>query len=270
MGIGIFYRQHPGEIQNLSIPIKVDYSAIGMSIAPGIRLRINDTWNVDWKIEVGAGKTVNVTLDSPGVNWNATKRDRYASLSPIVGCFYLFEHSASRVGLEVGYQKFWGDFGIWSNYGHWSQGTLSGVNLTVNLVYGPKNSDRNQSTLRQQDKQPFFQPMPCAVTGYARARTRDTLVMLKRMQHRGDEDKRSPLSARADASCSIPNVRPESGSPRNISAGCPEPCSAGPLPLPASKSPALRDARSDRRSAPASSEMSQWYGDPRLPDRQDA
>lgn len=136
MGIGLFYRQHPGEIQNLSIPIKVDYSAIGMSMAPGLRFRSNDTWNVDWKVEVGFGRAMKVALDSPGVNWNAAKRGDYLSLGPIVGCYYLFGNSASRVGIEFGYQKFWGDFEIWSNDGRWSHGTLSGVNQTINMVYG--------------------------------------------------------------------------------------------------------------------------------------
>ena len=53
MGLGLFYRQHPGEIQNLSVPIKVDYSAIGVSIAPGLRLRIDDNWEFEGKIELG-------------------------------------------------------------------------------------------------------------------------------------------------------------------------------------------------------------------------
>jgi len=136
LGVGLFYRQHPGEIQNLSIPIKVDYSAIGMSMAPGLRFRINDAWNVDWKVEWGVGRAKKVALDSPGVNWNATRKGEYISLGPIVGCYYLFENSTSRVGLEFGYQKFWGDFEIRSNSGSWSEGTLSGVNRTVNIVYG--------------------------------------------------------------------------------------------------------------------------------------
>lgn len=136
MGLGLFYRQHPGEIHNLSIPIKVDYSAVGMSIAPGLRIRINDTWNIEGKIEVGIGYATKVTLDSPGVDWNAMKKDNYESLSPIVGCYYLFENSASRVGFEVGYQKFWGDFEIWSNSGYWADSTVSGKNVTANIIYG--------------------------------------------------------------------------------------------------------------------------------------
>lgn len=136
IGLGLFYRQHPGEIQNLSIPIKVDYSAIGVSIAPGLRLRINDTWNIEGKIELGIGNGAKLTLDSPGVNRYATKRGDYKSLSPIVGCYYLFKNSTSRVGFEVGEQKFWGDFEIWSNSGRWTDGDLSGRNETVNIIYG--------------------------------------------------------------------------------------------------------------------------------------
>jgi hypothetical protein len=75
-------------------------------------------------------------LDSPGVDWNATKKDDYRSLSPILGCYYLLENSASQVGLEVGFQKFWGDFEIWSNTGRWYPGTISGKNYTANIIYG--------------------------------------------------------------------------------------------------------------------------------------
>jgi hypothetical protein len=42
MALGVFYRRHPGEIDDISIPIKMNYSAIGVSIAPGVRLRIDE------------------------------------------------------------------------------------------------------------------------------------------------------------------------------------------------------------------------------------
>lgn len=136
MSLGLFYRQHPGDIKNLSFPIKVDYSAYGMSIAPGLRLRISDNWNVEGKIEIGTGKADKLMLDSPGLDWTVLKKGDYNSLSPIIGCYYLFENSASRIGFEIGHQKFWGDFEIWSNSGNWSQATLSGRNDTANIIYG--------------------------------------------------------------------------------------------------------------------------------------
>jgi hypothetical protein len=138
MAIGLFYRHHPGDIQNLSIPIKVDYSVGGMSIAPGIRLRGSDTWSFEGKVEVGVGNAGKVTLDSPGVDWNATKKGNYGSLSLIAGYYYLFKNSASRVGFEVGMQKFYGDFKICSNSGYWSLGNVSGTGGTANLIYGIK------------------------------------------------------------------------------------------------------------------------------------
>lgn len=136
MGLGLFYRQHPGEIVDTSIPIKVDYSVYGMSISPGLRLNIDDGWTFEAKIEVGISYANKVTVDSPGVNWRTTANDEYISLSPIAGCYYLFENSASRVGFEVGNQKFWGDFNISSNNGTWSDGTVSGKNFIANIIYG--------------------------------------------------------------------------------------------------------------------------------------
>ncbi len=138
MAIGFFHRQHSGEIKDLSLPIKVDYSVTGMSFAPGLRLRINDEWNFEGKIEIGAGNAGKVTLNSPGVDWNATERGDYGSLSLIVGWYYLFKSSASRVGFELGVQTFQGDFQIWSNsggFGQWSYGSVTGEAGTVNLVY---------------------------------------------------------------------------------------------------------------------------------------
>lgn len=136
LGLGLFKRQHPGEIESLSIPIKMDYSVLGMSIAPGVRFRINDSLNIEGKIEVGISNSGKVTLDSPGIGWNDTKRDDYASVSLIIGCYYLLGNSASKIGLEVGYQEFEGDFQIWSNSGNWSGGNVSGTHATVNLIYG--------------------------------------------------------------------------------------------------------------------------------------
>jgi len=65
--IGFFHRHHSGEIQDLSIPIRVDYSVNGMSIAPGASLRINDALNFEVKFEAKLGDAGQVTLNSPGV-----------------------------------------------------------------------------------------------------------------------------------------------------------------------------------------------------------
>jgi hypothetical protein len=136
MGLGFFYRQHDGEIDNLPDPIKVDYAAHGVSIAPGLRLRIDDIWNIEVKIEFGAGKADKMMLDSSGVNWSVLKTDDYISVSPVLGFYYLFENAASRIGFEIGNQEFWGDFEIWTASGSRSPGTVSGRNVTANLVYG--------------------------------------------------------------------------------------------------------------------------------------
>lgn len=135
MAVGLFHRQHTGKIDDLSMPTKVDYSVTGMSIAPGLRLRINDAWNFEWKGEIGIGEG-QVTLNSPGVNWNATKKANYGSLSMIFGLYYLFKNSASRVGLELGGQEFRGDFEILSNSSGWTRGSVTGSNYTGNIVYG--------------------------------------------------------------------------------------------------------------------------------------
>jgi hypothetical protein len=136
MAIGFFHRQHSEEIHDLSIPIKVDYSVTGMCIAPGARLRISDTLNVEVKFEVGLGNAGQVTLNSPGVSWNATRKGNYGSVSLIAGGYYLFKSSSIRVGVEVGMQQFNGDFEIWSNSGKWSNGNVTGEGGTANIVCG--------------------------------------------------------------------------------------------------------------------------------------
>jgi len=136
MAISAFHRQHEGQTHDLSLPIKVDYAVTGMSIAPGVRLRISDTWNFEGKLELGAGNAGNVTVNSPGVIWNATKTGSYESASLIAGWYYLFKSAASRVGLEVGGQTFKGNFEIWSNHGYWTDGHVTGTGGTVNIVYG--------------------------------------------------------------------------------------------------------------------------------------
>jgi hypothetical protein len=85
---------------------------VGMSIAPGARLRINDTLNFEVKFDIGLSNAGQVTLNSPGVNWNATKKGDYVSASLIVGGYYLFKSSSIRVGVEVGMQEFEGDFNM--------------------------------------------------------------------------------------------------------------------------------------------------------------
>lgn len=134
--IGVFHRQHSEEINDLSIPIKVDYSVTGMSIAPGARLRFNDALSFEVKLEVGLGNAGQVTLNSPGVNWNATKKGDYRSISMVWGAYYLFKSSPIRVGVEVGMQKFQGDFEILSNGGNWSSATVPGEGGTANIVCG--------------------------------------------------------------------------------------------------------------------------------------
>jgi len=137
MTLGLFHRDHSGKINDLSFPISVDYSVYGMSVAPGLRLRLNDAWNFEGKLEVGASNTGNMRLNSPGVSWNAMRAGDYTSLSLIAGWYYSFAGSASQVGFELGYQKFNGDFEIWSNSGsNWSSGTLNGTNGTANILYG--------------------------------------------------------------------------------------------------------------------------------------
>jgi hypothetical protein len=107
-----------------------------MSIAPGVRLRINDALNFEVKLEAGLSDAGQVTLDSPGVNWNATKRGSYNSISLIVGGYYLFKSPSIRVGVEVGMQEFEGNFEIWSNSGSWSSGSVPGEGGTANIVCG--------------------------------------------------------------------------------------------------------------------------------------
>lgn len=136
MTIGFFHRQHSEEIHDLTIPLKVDYSVTGMSIAPGVRFRISDAFNVEVKLEAGLSSEGRVTLDSPGIDWNATKAGNYGSVSLIAGGYYLFKGSSLRIGVEVGMQEFRGDFKIWSNSGNWSSGNVSGEGETVNMVCG--------------------------------------------------------------------------------------------------------------------------------------
>jgi hypothetical protein len=136
MTFGIFHRQHEGQTNDLLLPIKVGYAVTGMSIAPGLRIRISDAWTFEGKLELGGGTAGHVTLNTPGVVWNATKSDDYQSASLIAGWYYLFKGSGNKVGLELGAQEFEGDFEIWSNTGMWTNGHVTGTNGTVNVVYG--------------------------------------------------------------------------------------------------------------------------------------
>ncbi len=134
--MGLFHRRHPGNIDDFSFPTKVEYTVTGISIAPGLRAKLSDAWNFEGKIEIGGSNAGTLTLDSPGVMWNATKKGPYGSLSLIAGWYYLLKNTPSRVGLELGMQTFRGDFEILSNTGSWSRGQVTGTSATVNIVYG--------------------------------------------------------------------------------------------------------------------------------------
>jgi hypothetical protein len=136
IGIGLFHRQHSGEINNLSVPIDVEYAVTGMSIAPGARLRISDALSFEMKFELGLSSAGHVTLKSPGIDWNAARKGNYLSTSLIAGAYYVFESSSIRVGVEVGMQEVNGHFEIMSNGGGWSPGNLTGEGGIGNIVFG--------------------------------------------------------------------------------------------------------------------------------------
>lgn len=136
MALGAFRRQHEGKINDLSFPTRVNYSVAGMSFAPGVRVRINDTWNVEGKVEAGLGNAGKLTLDSPGVIWNDTKKGEYQSISVIAGAYYNFKNTRSRIGLEIGMQEFNGHFEILSNSGQWAAQHVTGRSPIANLVVG--------------------------------------------------------------------------------------------------------------------------------------
>jgi hypothetical protein len=136
MAFGAFSRRHEGKINDLSFPAKVDYSVAGLSFAPGVRVRINDTWNFEGRIEAGFGNSGKLTLDSPGVIWNDTKKGDYQSISLIAGMYYLFKNTTSRLGLEIGMQEFNGDFEIRTNGGIWTAANVTGRSAIANIVYG--------------------------------------------------------------------------------------------------------------------------------------
>lgn len=134
--IGVFQRKHTGNIADLSFPTKADYSVTGISIAPGVRAKISDSWNFEGKFEIGGSTSGKLTLNSPGVYWNGMRGGNYGSLSAIFGLYYSLFSSNSRVGLELGMQAFSGDFEILSNGVGWTNGRVSGRSGTANIVYG--------------------------------------------------------------------------------------------------------------------------------------
>ncbi|HTF99268.1 MAG TPA: hypothetical protein VK654_01620 [Nitrospirota bacterium] len=135
ISLGAFHRQHTGDMNDLSYPTNVNYEVDGLSLAPGVRVKINERWYAEGKVEIGRGNEGRVTFNSPGVAWNATKTGTYGSLSVIGGIYYLFKNISSRVGVELGVQTFQGDFGIWSNYGYWDTCSVTGTSPIANIAY---------------------------------------------------------------------------------------------------------------------------------------
>jgi hypothetical protein len=130
-GAGLFARTHSGSDNTVTL----DYKAAGLSLTGGIGIKANDNVHFEGKLELGLGSG-EPDFSSPGFVFNSTDSGAYSSVSLIVGGYYTVSNPGLQIGLELGTQSFKGDFKIMNNGGSWSDGTVEGSSVTVNLVLG--------------------------------------------------------------------------------------------------------------------------------------
>jgi hypothetical protein len=133
--VGLFGRNHKGQIADPVLPTDVEYSAAGLSGSAGISIAATENFHFEGRFELalGAGKP---TLTTPFFTWNPTKEGSYAATSLILGGYFTISKPGLQLGLELGAQSFVGNFQIWNNAGFWSDGKVKGSSGTANLVIG--------------------------------------------------------------------------------------------------------------------------------------
>ena len=133
--LGIFGREHKGQVNIPFMPTDVKYDASGLSGSVGVSIPAAERVHFEGRVELALGQG-KPTLSTPGVVWNATKEGDYTAASLIVGGYYTFSKPSFQLGLELGAQSFEGKFKIWNNVGAWSDGKVKGSGGTANLVLG--------------------------------------------------------------------------------------------------------------------------------------
>jgi len=134
---GLFSRRHSGSgtIAALSEQTTIDYDAGGLSLAGGLRIKANENFHFEVKLEIAGGQG-DVKLSTPNFVWDQTRDGSYASVGLIAGWYYAFSKPGFQLGLELGAQSFTGDFEIWNNAGRWEDASVSGSSGIANLVLG--------------------------------------------------------------------------------------------------------------------------------------
>ena len=134
--IGVFGRNHKGQVADPVLPTDVEYSAAGLSGSAGISVKASDNFHFEgrFELDLGSGKP---TLTTPGFVWNTTREGGYAATSLILGGYYTISKPGLQLGLELGAQSFVGNFQIWNSItGSWMAGKVKGTGGTANLVIG--------------------------------------------------------------------------------------------------------------------------------------
>jgi hypothetical protein len=132
---GVFQRSYSGTFFDDTDTTSMDYDATGVCLAGGIRIKANERFHFEAKVEIGRGRG-KVALESPTVVWNRTDDGRYTSAAVMAGWYYVFSRPGLQLGLEVGGQEFTGEFDIWHNTGRWVSGKVKGEGGLAHLVLG--------------------------------------------------------------------------------------------------------------------------------------
>lgn len=133
--LGLFGRDHKGDIPDPFFPTEVEYRAGGLSGSAGVSIKANENLHFEGRFELalGSGKP---TFTSPFVIFNPVKEGSYAATSFILGGYFTLSKPGLQLGLELGAQSFVGNFQIWNNAGFWEDGKVKGSGGTANLVIG--------------------------------------------------------------------------------------------------------------------------------------
>ncbi len=132
---GVFKRSYSATVTDDGDTTTLDYDATGVCLSGGFRIKANERFHFEAKIEVGLGQGT-VALTSPTVVWNRMDGNRYTSAAIMAGWYYVFNRPGLQLGLELGGQTFTGDFEIWNNSGHWARGKVEGDGGMGHLVLG--------------------------------------------------------------------------------------------------------------------------------------
>jgi hypothetical protein len=134
--IGLFGRNHKGNIPDPVFPTEVEYRAGGLSGSAGVSIKANENVHFEGRVELalGSGKP---TLTTPFAVFNPVKEGSYGATTLILGGYVTLSTPGLQLGLELGAQSFVGNFQIWNDtFGFWEDAKVKGSGGTANLVIG--------------------------------------------------------------------------------------------------------------------------------------